>query len=158
MSDVAAFIATYSAADEPRVRFDWNGLHAPEFVDRNFAFRSVVREAVLQDPAAAPLLLIRDLFRAETQYARAAWGVEEGLGVLAEQLLRRGGAENLDDYLEGKFSCFDAEMGSVFPADAELAEMLLAALRERLHSHPDSPRAELWRCGEALFAGWLRRV
>lgn len=156
MSDVASFITSYSSADEPHIRFDWNGLHPPEFVDCNFAFRTSVREAVLHDPAAAPLLLIRDLFRAETQFAREAWGVEDGLGVLAEQLLRRGGAEHLDDYLAGKFHCSDANMGSAFRADAELAESLLAAVRERLQSAPDSPRADLWRAGEALFLGWLK--
>src|SRR5215216_2338810 len=112
MKDLSAFIASYTSADEPRIRFDWNGKHADEVVDRNSEFRAAVRQAVLANPLAAPLELIRDLYRAETQYSREAWGIVPGVNVLAEQLLRRGGATYLDDFLEGKFQSFDASLGS----------------------------------------------
>jgi hypothetical protein len=153
--DIAAFIASYTAADEPRIRFDWNGEHAEGFADRNMAFRDAVREAVLRDVAAAPVELVRDLFRAETHFSREAWCISEGVGVLAEALLRRGGAAYLDDYLDGKFQSFDASLGSAFEYDLPLAQSLLAGVRERLRASPDSPNADLWRSGEELFAEWV---
>src|SRR5258708_40195763 len=132
MSEVTAFIASYRSEDEPRIRSDWNGKHAGEFADRNMQFRSAVLAAVLADVSAAPLELVRDLFRAETQCSREAWGIVDGVGVLAETLLRRGGVQYLDDFLEGKFQSFDASLGSAFKADRPLALAMLDAVRDRL--------------------------
>lgn len=155
MSDVAAFIASYTAADESRIRFDWNGKHAQEFHDRNMGFRAAVREAVLADVSAVPLQLVCDLYRAETRCSREAWGIVEGVDILAESLLRRGGTLYLDDYLEGKFQSFDASLGSAVDIDPELAQTMLVAVRERLRSSPDAPQANMWRAGEELFLDWL---
>jgi hypothetical protein len=155
MVDVADFIAGYAAADEARIRFAWNGQHADAFVDHNLEFRVSVREAVLADVSAAPIELIRDLFRAETQFAREAWCVTDGVGVLAEALLRRGGATYLDDYLEGKFQCFDAMLGSAFDYDLPLARTMLDEVRARLAASLDSPKSPLWQKGQELFAQWL---
>jgi hypothetical protein len=155
MCDVVEFIRSYTSADEPRIRFDWNGQHAEGFVDRNMEFRTAVRESVLANVSAAPLALVRDLFRAETQCSREAWGIVEGVGILAENLLRRGGLADLDEYLEGKFQSFDASLGSAFEYDLPLAQAMLAEVRERLQSSLDSPKMRLWRSGEELFAGWV---
>lgn len=156
MDKESQFIQSYSSsAGEPRIRFEWNGKHAEGFVDCNMEFRNAIREAVLANVAAAPLELVRDLFRAETQCSREAWGIVDGVGILAEALVRRGGPAYLDDYLEGKFQSFDASLGSAFEYDLPLARAMLAEVRERLRSSPDSPRAPLWRSGEELFAGWV---
>ena len=155
MSDEADFIRAYTSADEARIRFEWNGKHSEEFVDRNMDFREMVREAVLENVTAAPLELVRDLFRAETQCSREAWGIAYGANKLAESLVRRGGDRYLDDFLEGKFQSFDASMGSVFEVDQALAMNLLNVVRQRLQSSPNSPRAELWRAGEQLFLDWI---
>lgn len=153
--DVAAFIAGYKSTDEARIRFDWNGKHAEVFVDRNGKIRKAVREAVLADVSAAPLELIRDLFRAETQFSGEAWGIAEGVGVLAEALLRRGGPAYLDDYLEGKFQSFDSSLGSAFDYDLPLARAMLAEVRSRLASSPKSAKTRLRQAGEELFASWV---
>ncbi len=153
--DIAAFIARYTSADEARIRFDWNGKHANGFVDRNREFRQPVREAVLADVSAAPLELVRDLFRAETQSSREAWCIVKGVGVLAEALLRRGGTLYLDDYLEGKFQSFDANLGSAFEGDLPLARAMLAEVRLLLASSPDSAKARIRQAGEELFAHWV---
>lgn len=155
MVDVAAFIAGYTPADEARIRFDWNGKHAEEFVDRNIGFREPIREAVLADVSAAPLELVRDLFRAETQFSREAWCIVDGVSVLGESLIRRGGTAYLDDYLEGKFQSFDASLGSAFEYDLPLARAMLAEVRSRLAASPNSPKARLWQGGEELFAQWV---
>lgn len=153
--DVLTFIERYTPADEHRIRFDWNGKHAEEFVDHNMEFRDVVRETVLTNLVTTPIELIRDLFRAETEFSREAWCIADGVGDLAESLLRRGGVQYLDDYLDGRFQSFDASLGSAFDVDLPLAQTMLAAVRERLQSRPDSPRAELWRAGEELFVDWV---
>jgi len=155
MDDVAKFVTNYSGADEDRIRFDWNGKHAEEFVDRNMDFRESVREAVLENVSSAPLVLVRDLFRAETQFSREAWGIVDGVWELAECLLRRGGTAYLDDYLEGKHQSFDASLGSAFEYDLPLAQAMLAAVQHRLRSFPDSPKVPLWRSGEQLFSEWV---
>ena len=65
MDEVSEFIRSYSSSSgELRIGFDWNGKHAEEFVDCNMEFRNSIREAVLANIAAAPLELVRDLFRA----------------------------------------------------------------------------------------------
>lgn len=156
MDNKSQFIQSYSSsADEPSIRFEWNGKHAEGFVDGNMEFRNAIREAVLANVAATPIELVRDLFRAETQCSREAWGIVDGVGILAESLVRRGGPAYLDDYLEGKFQSFDASLGSAFEYDLPLARAMLAEVRERLRSSPDSSRAPLWRSGEELFAGWV---
>ena len=155
MENIAAFIMSYTSANESRIRFDWNGKHADEFADRNMEFREAVREAVLADLPAVPLELIRDLFRAETQCSRESWCIVDGVGVLAERLLRCGGTDYLDDFLEGKFQSFDASLGSAFTVDLPLAEEMLTAVRARLRLCPDSPRTKLWRAGEKLFLDWI---
>jgi hypothetical protein len=153
--DAGVFIAGYTTADEGRICFEWNGKHAEEFVDRNMEFRAAIRDAVLADLSAAPLTLIRDLFRAETQFSREAWCIVDGIGALAETLLRRGGPANLDDYLEGKFQSFDASLGSAFAYDLPLAKAMLAEVRQRLSASPNSTKAGLWQAGEELFSQWV---
>lgn len=153
--DVTSFIAAYTSADEERIRFDWNGGHADEFVDRNMQFREAVREAVLLDTSNTPIELIRDLFRAETRCSREAWGIVDGVGDLAAALLTRGRFDYLDDYLEGKFQSFDASLGSAFSYDSALAQALLVEVRRRLRNAPDSPLVDLWTRGESLFTSWI---
>lgn len=92
MDNKSQFIQSYSSsADEPNIRFEWNGKHAEGFVDGNMEFRNAIREAVLANVAATPIELVRDLFRAETQCSREAWGIVDGVGILAESLVRSGG-------------------------------------------------------------------
>ena len=153
MDDIRAFISNYQPSDEVRIKFDWNGKHAEDFRDGNQEFRGKVRKAVIDDVSAAPVILVRDLFRAETKWAVQAWGVVEGVDVLAEGLLRRGGTAYLDDFLEGKYSCFDANLGSAFPWDRQLLTTMLNEVRVRLAADPTSPKAGLWRQGERLFVG-----
>jgi hypothetical protein len=155
VDDLTEFIRSYTSAKEPRICFDWNGKHSEDFEDRNMEFRDAVREAVLADVSAAPLELVRDLFRAETRCSREAWGIVAGVSILAQNLLRRGGVTYLADYLEGKFQSFDASLGCAFSYDLPLALALLAEVRERIRCSPESPLSGLWRSGEELFTSWV---
>jgi hypothetical protein len=152
MDEIRAFISGYQLHDLARIQFKWNGKHSEEFRDENEAFRSKVFAAVIDDIAAAPIILVRDLFCAETQWAVEAWCIKEDVDVLAKNLLRRGGTIYLDDYLEGKYACFDANLGTAFGWDRTLLTTLLDEVRARLAANPSSPKADLWRQGEALFA------
>jgi hypothetical protein len=155
-AEVMEFIRCYSTdVGESRIRFDWNGKHSEGFVDRNMEFRGEVLQAVLRDVVAAPIDLIRDLFRAETKCSREAWGIVDGVGQLAEQLLRRGGPTYLDDYLEGKFQSFDAHLGSAFEYDLPLAKSMLSAVQGLARAEPKSSRAALRQKGEELFSAWV---
>jgi len=138
------------------MRFEWNGKHAQEFHDTNFEFREAVKDVVLSDIEAAPLELICDLFRAETECSREAWGIGHGVDVLAERLIRADPGRFLEDYLWGKFQSFDAHCGSAFPADEALAARLLEIVRGRLADNIPEAGRQLLSKGEDLFQAWLR--
>jgi hypothetical protein len=149
------FITAYRRGDEASICFDWNGKFAGEFEDSNTAFRVAVLEFVLNDIESAPIELIRDLYRAETLCARAAWCIVDGVDMLGEALLRRGGEPYLDDFLEGKFQCFDTEQAVIFPVELAFAQRFLRCVRERISAQPDSPLVNRWRDGEQLFENWV---
>jgi hypothetical protein len=153
--DVRRFIAEYTPADERFIRFDWNGKPPDEFEDRNLKFREAVFEAVLDNLEDAPILLVRDLYRAETEFSSEAWCISGDVGRLAEHLLRRGDDQFIEDFLEGKFQSFDAHLGTGFPVDLPLAEHLLGVVRSRLQSETDAEGLELLRSGEELFKDWV---
>ena len=98
MASVRDFIVNYSPGDEARVGFAWNGKHGTEFRDGNLEFRQAVLGEVLDRPEGVPAGLLRDLFRAETECAREAWGVSGRIGELALLLLTVGGPDYIVDY------------------------------------------------------------
>ena len=153
--DIRSFIAGYGPDDERFIRFEWNGKNDTEFEDANLAFREAVFEAVLEDLEAAPILLVRDLYRAETQFSREAWCISGDVGRLAEHLLRRGEDRFIEDFLEGKNQSFDAHLGTAFPVDRPLAEHLLREVQDRLVSETNEERLELLKWGETLFQEWV---
>jgi hypothetical protein len=155
MSDIVDFITNYDSSHESRICFNLDGTHNDDFIEINVEFRALVLEKVLADISSVSIVLIRDLFRAETRYSRLTQGIVDGVGELAESLLRRGGIDYLDNYLEGKFQSFDASCGSVFEYDLPLAETMLEEVRNRLDFYPDSPQVTLWHCGEDLFLSWV---
>lgn len=154
-SDVRSFIALYSAADERFIRFDWNGNHAEGFADRNMAFRESVLEVVLADIHSVPIELVRDLFRAETQFSREAWSIDNRVSELGEHLLRHGGDRFIEDYIEGKHQSFDACCGAAFDCDLPLAKHLLQLTQERLQAETDVRKIELLHLAEQTFQEWL---
>lgn len=153
--DIPSFISGYGLEDERFIFFDWNGKPPDEFEDANMAFREAVIEAILDDLDASPILLVRDLYRAETRFSAEAWCIGGDVGRLAEQLLKRGEDCYIEDFLKGKGQSFDAHLGTVFPVDRPLAEHLLGVVRLRLESETDEERLELLRWGESLFREWV---
>ena len=151
------FIDGYRSSDERFIRFQWNGRHAADFIDENLAFREAVKKLVLESLDSAPLELIRDLYRAETQFSREAWGIDGRVGRLAEHLLRQGNDRFIEDYIEGKYQSFDASLGTAFEVDLPLAEHLLQVVRERLQvaTNTDEERVRLLRLGEETFQSWI---
>ena len=98
---VEAYIASYTLEASYRIAFKWNC--ASKAKDLNAAFRSQVREIVLQAPDAAPLHLVCDLFLAENQFqqhrprlAHPQGEDEHALMLLAENMLARGSLRELD--------------------------------------------------------------
>lgn len=156
MTEIRHFIANYRMADEPRIRFAWNGEHGEGFGDSNYSFRKEVLEAVLAEPDAASVRLIRDLYRAETEFSREAWCIDRRVGQLAEALLRRGGEEYIEDYLIGKMQSFDAFLASAsFEIDHDLAQSLLDAVEKRLDEQHDEGVRKLLQFGRETFERWV---
>jgi len=112
MLDVREFVRTYTSEAESSVSFAWNGKHATEFVDANMLFRKEVCDYFEGGNEVFPLPLIAALYKAETLFAKEAWGVNAVVSRLAQELLERGGVEYLGIYLEGARCGMDAFMAT----------------------------------------------
>ncbi|MCE9552734.1 MAG: hypothetical protein K8T91_05060, partial [Planctomycetes bacterium] len=138
MDDVSQFIRSFGDADENRIAFAWNGKHGEHFSDANYEFRKAVLESVCAAISAAPLPLVRDLFRAETEFSREAWCIDLRVRKLAETMLMRGGTECLMPFLIGKHQSFDASLACASIQIApQLATSLLMEVNRLLASHPN---------------------
>ncbi len=153
MDDLSQFIASYTNSDEHRIAFAWNGEHADTFQDANYEFRKAVLDATLASADVAPLALVRDLFRAETEWSREAWCVDNRVAVLAGIMLTRGKQSLLMDFLRGKCQSFDASMAcggmSIQP---QLAAELLREVNVRMNASTDDKERHLLQVGRDVFA------
>jgi hypothetical protein len=155
--DVSKFVAAYTSADETFIRFDWNGEHGDKFEDKNQVFRAAVLDRVDEDLQAAPIELVRDLFRAVTVFSREAWCIDRRVGRLGEHLLRHGADQFIEDYIEGKHQSFDASCGAAaFDCDESLSRHLLQVVRDRLRCESDPRRIEVLKLGEETFERWTK--
>jgi hypothetical protein len=107
MLDVPSFVAGYSREYRHSIAFVWNGKHAADFVDGNQKFRWEVIGHCIAHPEAAALPLLADLFLADAEWSRQAWGAPQHFGKLGALLLERGGDEALVPFSEGFSSSFD---------------------------------------------------
>jgi hypothetical protein len=158
MAGAADFIAHYDPArDRARVAFAWNGRHADDFRDANQEFRESVLGAVLRNPGAAPIELVRDLYDAETAWAKEAWCVNsEAVRALAGELLTRGGSAYVEDYLAGKIGRgMDAFCAASFDCPRQLAAQLLAEVEARLAAGAEGQRLRLLEVGRDIFRQWV---
>ena len=110
MEDTSAFCLNYTHSNESKISFAWNGKHAEEFVDTNLKFRRNLIEFVIKNLDSAPFDLIKDLYKAETLFAKEAWGVNNSVLFFAETILRRGTVQDLDDFVSGYMQSFDTDM------------------------------------------------
>lgn len=151
--NIPEFVARYApAVDEWRIRFAWNGEHADNFVDRNEAFRGRVIEVVLANLSTAPIELVRDLFHAETLWAKEAWCIRYAwVHPLACELVHRGGLRYVEDYLAGKHRGMDSSCSATVPHTPELGQAFLAEVERRLASDPDADRRRLLEAGRRIF-------
>ena len=135
MDDLSQFIASYTDSDEHRIAFAWNGKHGGAFEDANYEFRQAVLDATLTYTDVAPLALVRDLFRAETEWSREAWCVDNRVADLAGIMLTRGKQELLMDFLRGKCQSFDASMAcGGMSIEPQLAAELLRDVEVRMNA------------------------
>jgi hypothetical protein len=154
MSDVKAFAAEYSEADSQRINFAWNGRHAKDLADRNYDFRKKVLDEVLKDPDGTPIPLIRDLFEAETSFAKEAWCVDLRVRQLAEILLTRGGPTFVEDFFCGKYRGQDAYIAAgTYP---KLASSLLVEIDKRLGCSLPDARRRLLEIARRDCEEWLK--
>jgi hypothetical protein len=105
---IASFITGYGPELRGMICFAWNQKHAAEFHDENDVFRQQVIAAVLAEPYKAGLDLVGDLFEAEAHWSKEAWCIRNSFSKLGSILLRRGGAAQLDRFLEWFAVSFDA--------------------------------------------------
>ncbi len=159
MSNVDQFISEYSATEESKICFAWNGKHGELFADSNYEFRKGVLDEVMKNPEAIDLLIIRDIFRAETEFSKEAWSIDRRVSRLAEALLKRGGTLYLDDYLIGRSQSFDAYLacGDV-KLDNELAQNLIKLVQERLGQERDQSKRKILESGHEFFEKWVKTL
>jgi hypothetical protein len=107
VNEIETFVENYRVGDRSRLAFAWNGKHADGFVDENQTFRAQVVKYVCERPGSASPDLLSDLLRAESQWAREAWGAPHGYAGLAGLVLTRGGVGSLDTFLDCYATSFD---------------------------------------------------
>jgi hypothetical protein len=102
MDEIDAFIHGYATKHRERIVFASNGKLGPELRDANIQYRLAVCDRLRKTGAsAASDELIRELYDAETAWAKAAWCVHHDfVSFLAAELLTRGGGKNLRHYLQ----------------------------------------------------------
>lgn len=131
---------TYGPSWNDRIRFAWNGKHADGFVDANLAFRRKVCDYLVKRKAEAPLQLVADLYTAEVEYAKEAWGVSRVVSVLAQEMLERGGAQFLETYAHALRCGMDAglESGRIVLSEPRRQELLaFCEAKAGIEHHPD---------------------
>lgn len=106
------FADNYTSADFDKIKFDWNGGYGDNFHDNNFDFRTQLCEYLLPQLDTIKLELIRDLYLETGKSSEATFGVYINFHLLAEQLLQRGGAPYLIDYIEGASHTMDTGIAS----------------------------------------------
>ncbi len=132
MLAVRDFVRNYCLEAELQIAFAWNGKHADEFIGSNMQFRKEVCDFFEEDKAACPLPLVAALFKAETLFAKEAWGVNRVVSSLAQELLERGGVEYLDLYLAGARCGMDAYMET---GNITLSKQRCRELLDRCHAN-----------------------
>lgn len=154
MDNIEKYIRNYTN-DDADIQFDWNGKYSSKFEDKNQELRRIVIERVLQQPHIAPLSLLRDLFRAETQWSRATWCINRCTSTLASIMLTRGKSEVISDFIDGCYQSFDAycECGNVNISPI-LAEEIGAEISKLLAAETDGTQRERLQQNVELFA-WL---
>lgn len=102
------FLSEYDAELKSLICFEWNGKHGVGFEDANQEFRRNILNYIFEnDQLFIPKELVRDLFLAESLWARESWCVYQKYHLIGEKLLRLGGTQYIEDFLEGAFSSFD---------------------------------------------------
>lgn len=156
MDNIQEYIGNY-VSNDMAIRFNWNGRHSNEFEDRNYQFRRLVIKQVLQQSDIAPLSLLRDLFRAETLFAKETWCVNRCVSALASLMLTRGKIKVIDDFIDGRYRSFDTYCEcSRINISAVLAEEIRAELLRRLTAGTDTSSREVLQSQIDFFA-WLAK-
>jgi hypothetical protein len=146
VDEIDAFVREYSTKDRERIVFASNGKLGPELRDINIEHRLAVCDR-LRKTGASPASddLIRELYDAETAWAKAAWCVRhDTVSFLAAELLTRGGKKNLHHYLQCMFRGQDAYLSSLcITLTPEVRSNVVAALDALIKSEgPSAP--PLW--------------
>lgn len=107
------FITDYAQDDRSRIAFMSNGEVGSKLLDENAEHRQSVAKLIIESPTIASDQLIRDLYDAETQYSKASFAVyHQFVLTLAQELLTRGGDENLSCFLKCVMRAQDSYMSS----------------------------------------------
>jgi hypothetical protein len=152
MNELTAFVDGYDGTQQARITFAWNGKHAKEFQDANLELRRLVIENALPRLDVVPLALVRDLFTAETQFAQEAWGVNTCVSALAQALLIRGGASELEVYGAAIGRGMDAGLASKnIQLPPTLSLSLAQTCLERLNDPAFADRKNLYSSLRGFF-------
>ncbi|MFZ5985867.1 MAG: hypothetical protein ACOYWZ_01920 [Bacillota bacterium] len=107
--EVKSFVSNYiSEKDIENIEFKWNGKHAEEFEDFNQDFRFAVAEYIIENNCTdISLELVRDVFIAESEWAKEVWGTSKYFSLISECLLGKGDESIAKCFLEGFHKSFD---------------------------------------------------
>lgn len=164
MNPIINFISEYKSTDRERIAFAWNGKHSSEFVDANQEFRWSIAKECIENPALAMSELLEQLFLADAEWSRQAWGAPNHFAGLGRALLLRGGDSAIDAFSIGFITSFDTfgACHQICLPDEQLQE-LIAAVNEKLKATSDDKTRNRLESALKLFrqiqggnatAGW----
>ena len=110
--EIQTFIKNYSDKDYDRIKFDWNGNHGDDFVDKNYDFRMQVCEIMKNDFSNSSDKLILDLYLELSKCAKETFGVYNSYHLFANELLERTGIKHFEEYIEGASKSMDTGLSS----------------------------------------------
>lgn len=106
------FADNYTSADFDRIKMVWNGKYGSDFDDKNYDFRTQLCEFLISQIDTVKLELIRDLYCETGKSSEMTFGVYLNFHLFAQQLLQRGGAQYLFDYIKGASYTMDTGISS----------------------------------------------
>ena len=155
---IAHFVRCYTKVEQMKMAFAWNGKYAEQFIDDNSDFRRQVMTYCLANSEVVPTVLWRDIFLAEAEYSREAWGVIAEFSLLAQHLFISGGTAVLDDFVDGYYASFDTYV-SCQSLELPLFIILkcLPIVKQKWHNSPSGLKKDHYEGTLSLFTDLLNR-
>ncbi len=155
--DVSRFIANYDGSQVDEIALEWVSTAGQEFFDPHTGFRAKLMPS--GPMLNLPLILLRDLFRAEAMVCTSMYRLREGrVATLFYSLLWQGGVAELALCAQCvQVAWLSEERMTALPFAADMAESLRHACEKRAVNPKLGEQAGRYAALEKYFAAFAAR-